>query len=350
MFPKYRHRRTVHIAIDNKPCYRQRRNRILAVWILIMMSLIFVIFFANYSVRHRIMNIFHGGNVRNFQMFQIGFNKCGTRSIATFFDDNGIPSIHWIENPDDWHGDFEQDNIKILSKRMFDTHIRNLRGTKLMGSLTDDYMYFGDFGVYFSERQDFDLMFANKTGLPWYELLLAQYPYSVYILNIRNVNHWLKSRYIHYHEHKSNIFAKGGYLRLIKSYGILNIEDEESDLKLLNLWKTVWYQYICETIEYFKTHDLMDRLIIFDVENDDLEKLTTFFDWYGVKMNQSLWNHIGKSDYSRLQEADAGWDYVVARYPQFAWWSPNNDYVEWSQIIKRCQINDTELNVQLQAR
>ena len=28
-------------------------------------------------------------------IFQIGFNKCGTRSLYHFFKDNGIPSIHY---------------------------------------------------------------------------------------------------------------------------------------------------------------------------------------------------------------------------------------------------------------
>ena len=32
-----------------------------------------------------------------FKIFQIGFNKCGTKTLHHYFSRNGIRSVHWDE-------------------------------------------------------------------------------------------------------------------------------------------------------------------------------------------------------------------------------------------------------------
>ena len=59
-----------------------------------------------------------------------------------------------------------------------------------MDDLDDYFMFYSDFGTY-----------PDGLDVPWYKFLMAQYPNSKFILQIRSVNTWLHSRYTHYIKH-----------------------------------------------------------------------------------------------------------------------------------------------------
>ena len=44
------------------------------------------------------------------KVFQIGFNKCGTKSLMDFFVQNGYPSVHWDNYKWDIHFKEKQSN------------------------------------------------------------------------------------------------------------------------------------------------------------------------------------------------------------------------------------------------
>ena len=51
--------------------------------------------FSKGCVRINIISRLMGAHSRAPRIFLIGFNRCATRTITTFFRDNGYSSIHW---------------------------------------------------------------------------------------------------------------------------------------------------------------------------------------------------------------------------------------------------------------
>ena len=109
-----------------------------------------------------------------FKIFQIGFNKCGTKTLHHYFSRNGVRSVHW--------------DYGRLAQRMF----ANLAsGSKLLAG-------YEQFDVFT------DMEYLNESGtyLEAYKLyrhLADQYPHSVFILNTRNREAWIRSRLGHGH-------------------------------------------------------------------------------------------------------------------------------------------------------
>ena len=107
-----------------------------------------------------------------FKIFQIGFNKCGTKTLHHYFSRNGIKSVHWDEGR--------------LAQRMF-TNLAT--GKKLVAG-------YEQFDVFT------DMEFLSKSGiyLEAYKLfphLTSQYPEALFILNTRNREAWIRSRLEH---------------------------------------------------------------------------------------------------------------------------------------------------------
>ena len=110
---------------------------------------------------------------------------------------------------------------------------------------------YSDFGVYISDDNTKDILFLNDsykmdkygTYRTWYELLNNQYNEydKLYILNIRNVNHWLKSRYLH------NNFVDRAKYAVNKTFN-----ENIDDIQVLYRWKALWYKYHCNLLEYFQ--------------------------------------------------------------------------------------------------
>lgn len=93
------------------------------------------------------------------KIFQIGFNKCGTRTIHRYLARNGVRSLHW--------------DAGRLAKRMY----ANLaEGRELLAGYEEfdaftDMEYLDEFGTTYLE------------GYKLYPHLAAQYPNAVFILN-----------------------------------------------------------------------------------------------------------------------------------------------------------------------
>ena len=100
------------------------------------------------------------------KIFQIGFNKCGTRTIHRYLTRNGVSSVHW--------------DAGRLAKRMY----ANLaEGRELLAGYEEfdaftDMEYLDEFGTTYLE------------GYKLYPYLAAQYPNAVFILNTRNREAW----------------------------------------------------------------------------------------------------------------------------------------------------------------
>jgi hypothetical protein len=164
------------------------------------------------------------------RVFLIGFNRCGTRTIHWYFKSNGYQAVHWDKGK--------------LANRIF----RNLVDSAPLLTGYEEYSVFSDMedivrGVFAFE--------AYKL----YPYLSAQYPGSLFILNTRDVDKWLKSRLEH-----------GGYAKKWK-----NLLSVESDEELLSSWRRDWVRHH-ENVERFFAPGQY-RFLKFDIENDTPEKL-----------------------------------------------------------------------------
>lgn len=164
------------------------------------------------------------------KIFQIGFNKCGTSTLRHFLHKNGIASVHWDEGR--------------LAQRIFD----NLAGDKDLLFGYEDYQAFGDMefidGARFLE------------GYKLYRQFAAQYPDSVFILNTRDREQWIQSRFRH---------NDGGYAAMHRSYYAAG-----SDEELAEIWRGEWDSHHRDVLDFFDPGEY--RFFTWRIE-DDLPRL-----------------------------------------------------------------------------
>jgi hypothetical protein len=92
--------------------------------------------------------------------------------------------------------------------------------------------------------------------LTHYKELDKEYPNSKFILNVRDVEDWIKSRLNH-----------EGYL---DSYKFITGLDDDS---IVTHWKDIWFKHINDVQEYFKNRE--SDFIMFDIKKEST-KLINF--------------------------------------------------------------------------
>jgi len=177
-------------------------------------------------------------------VFQIGFNKCATRSLCHLFEMSNIPSLHWSQDGG------------IFCKSML---INFISGKNL---ISDQYLN----KVLFADME----YIYNNTGLPFhgycfYDRLHTQYPNSKFILNIRPIDNWLQSRINH---------DGGKYLSHYQS--LLSMSKEDT----IDFWRIHFINHIQNVKNYFK--NFPNKLVVFDIENDSINKIIDFFPEYSL--------------------------------------------------------------------
>ena len=166
------------------------------------------------------------------RVFVIGFNKCGTRTLHWYFKSNGYKSVHWD------HGK--------LALAIF----RNLSDSAPLLTGYEDYTIFSDMENIVRDTFAFE---AYKL----YPYFSAQYPDSVFILNTRNVDKWIKSRF----EHGNGSYAK-------KWREIVHAADDE---ELIARWRQDWDRHHENVERFFALNP--HRFLKFDIDTDGAEKL-----------------------------------------------------------------------------
>ena len=185
------------------------------------------------------------------KIVQIGFNKCATRSLYQFFKSNGLRAFHWDG------GKFADDLEENVSEGRPAFHG------------WEDYDFYSD-------------MNSGKVGRLveghfYYAYIAECYPDSRFILNIRNVDKWIKSRF----KHNKGYFAKQSK----KRYGAKNLTELEQ------IWRDQWDEHLSGVKEYFK--DQPERLLIFDIEKDSGKELVEFFS--DLDLDASHYGYFGKT-------------------------------------------------------
>lgn len=192
------------------------------------------------------------------KFFQIGFSKCGTKSLVDFFNRNHVTSIH-----------HDGGNLALSM------HANYEKGVPLLPD-----MYSGYYGFFDMERL-YDKPLISIPKLLFKEID-KQYPGSKFILNTRNKKAWLKSKAIHpaYH-HKMR------WLQLHAQF--LNKDQDE----VLAIWSKEWDDHYNAVLDHFK--DRPNDLLIFDIEKDDPKKLCEFFE-ENFRLDPSFYEHKNKSE------------------------------------------------------
>ncbi|MEM9210830.1 MAG: sulfotransferase [Pseudomonadota bacterium] len=169
------------------------------------------------------------------RIFQIGFNKCGTRSLYRFLQRNGIYSAH-----------FNRGRLAMRMRYNLDV------GRKPLNGRLGQYVGFTDVQR-ISKQQVIE-------GAMLYRELYHYYPNSYFILNTRDKEGWLRSRQSH---------GAGNYMnRYMKA---LRLPDEAA---IMAYWSEQWDIHHRDVPEFFK--DKPGRLIVFDIKNDDPKRLVDF--------------------------------------------------------------------------
>src|SRR5262245_25628924 len=148
------------------------------------------------------------------KIFQIGFNKCATKTIHHYLATNQVRSVHWDKGR--------------LAKRMF-TNLaegRNLLwGYEEFDSFTD-MEYLDESGLYLAAYKLF----------PY---LAAQYPDAVFILNTRDREAWIRSRL----QHGSDL----SYTRRQMLH-----HNVDTVTELADRWRVDWDQHHRRVVEFFE--------------------------------------------------------------------------------------------------
>lgn len=188
------------------------------------------------------------------KIFQIGFNRCDTNTLYTFFAANGIKSIH-----------YDKGNLALSMHNNYKT------GNKLLDQNYNHYQAFFDMENIYTEQPIY-------IALEHFKTLDKQYPGSKFILNTRSKEAWLRSR-----ARQQLHSAQMSYLEYIAQ------SSNTSKLAVLERWEAEWDKHHSEVIEYFK--DRPSDLLIFNIDNDTADKLVNFFQTH-FKLDASLYKHV----------------------------------------------------------
>ena len=164
--------------------------------------------------------------------FQIGFNKCGTTSLARFFNRNGIRCVHYDRG------------------RLGRAMQRNLQEGRFILAGYEDYDAYAAMS-YLTSSEDFD-------AGGHYEELFRQVPDAKFILNTRSRANWIESRLAH---------QGGDYLE--RTRALHHLADAA---EAVALWEREW-----EARHLGVRRSLpAQRLLVFDIERDPAERLCEF--------------------------------------------------------------------------
>jgi hypothetical protein len=192
------------------------------------------------------------------KIFQIGFNKCGTISFHKLFKLHAnIPSIHWD------HG--------LLAYKIF----QNLYSEKhLPLDGYEKYTFFSDMECFFQDENK-EIRYIS-IAQNYFDLLNLNYENSIFILNTRNIDNWIKSRLKHISPPNTIINEENTTSNLVKYVDIYKKIYKTNSIKdITDIWKKEWIEHHDAVQEYF-SHS-KNFLIIYNIEKDNFLKLKNFF-------------------------------------------------------------------------
>lgn len=182
------------------------------------------------------------------KVFQIGFNKCGTKFLTELFKINGLPGVHWAAGA-------LAENI-AYSKAA---------GQPPLSQWCKDFILFTDMECVHKFDQPMIESFKD------YQFLDNSFPGAIFVLNTRNVDDWLVSRYTH----QGGAYAKFHALHL----GV-SIPD------LAEVWYEDWHAHVTSCREYFRGRNEFVEIDIDVTKPNDYQEI--FSKWFDVSLCPDL--------------------------------------------------------------
>tara|TARA_A100001037_G_scaffold306597_1_gene353127 strand:+ start:46952 stop:48268 length:1317 start_codon:yes stop_codon:yes gene_type:complete len=183
------------------------------------------------------------------KIFQIGFNKCATRSFAWFFHMNEVPSVHWDGG--------------MLSKRMEENHSH---GNNLLSGY-EDFTFYSDMMHSIEYKAEGRIAQFDMESNRYFKTLDLQYPNSKFILNIRPIEDWLRSRF----RHNKFKFSK----KSMWHYALDWFCKDVGQPRMFDIWRKTYQEHVHNVKNYFK--DRPHDLLIYDISKDEPQKILDFF-------------------------------------------------------------------------
>lgn len=209
----------------------------------------------------------------------VGFNKCGTRSLAELFARAGHPVVHQ-KIPAGWISRYWRTRKIGRLMRL------NVEADRPVFAGVENYIFYGDL-IDSSAQGSFD-------GNTLFRHILADYPDTILLLNWRDREDWIRSRLRHGHGE----FAA----RELRLRGLSSLEE------LAAGWRQDWDQHLAAVRAFMAARP--QQLIEFQLDRDPIEELVRRLPAYGLSPEH--FSDIGRSRDRRLPGAWA----VVKR-----WWS-----------------------------
>lgn len=200
------------------------------------------------------------------KIFQIGFNKTGTFSIHSLFNNYAkLSSIHW-------------DNGNLAKT----IHNNIQTGKKLPLDDYNNYTVYTDMECFIEENNKlFHIMVAKE----YFDILDVNYPNSLFIFNTRPIDKWIKSRLNHkfFYNNKETKYVD----TMKKVTGLSSLQ------KIKNFWIEEYNNHLFSVTEYFSREP--QKLLIYDIENDKLDKLSSFLQPRNIYLKTDTFPHENKS-------------------------------------------------------
>ena len=192
------------------------------------------------------------------RVVQIGFNKCGTRSLQQLFEGAGHPVVqHKIRKP-----------LRRSRKAAYVIQKNIEAGRKIFAGM-EEYVYYGGL-IHQTESVSFE-------AIRHFRKMLEDYPGTILILNLRDREDWIRSRLKH---------GRGELVqRVMRQRGLATPEE------VADQWRQEWDEHMADVRGYMA--DYPDQLIEFNLDTDDVQILVDRLPAYGLKASD--WGDIGRT-------------------------------------------------------
>lgn len=167
------------------------------------------------------------------KIFQIGFNKCGTKFLTQLFQLNGLATAHWERGE--------------LARNIYSAKINGCSPLTPWG----DVAFFSDMECVHNTNEPMIEAFKE------FEYLDSCFPEAKFILNIRNVDDWIVSRFMH---------EDGAYAMHHATHrGV-------SPAELADIWYAEWESHLLKCRRYFSSRSDMIEIDIDNFKPEDYER------------------------------------------------------------------------------
>ncbi|BEV35471.1 sulfotransferase [Synechococcus sp. M16CYN] len=182
------------------------------------------------------------------RIYVVGFNRCGTRSLATAFERAGIGCVHWDRN-----------QLMLATLSDLRRHGRiNLPAHYPRSNAFLDFIHVPEHG----ETGDHVL----SEGTLLHRQLIDSDPDAYFILNTRPVEAWLQSRC----RHLNGSFLETYRHHLSRLHGYeLKVDD------VLLEWRRMWHQAHAEILQCFQQQSQL-RSLVYDITHTPYNILKQF--------------------------------------------------------------------------